>query len=111
MSVIQRNDPNIKISFEKSVENFIMQNFKDWKHFSVTAEIRRYKASEQADIAYQVGNKIPRRVEVYFNGEYLLDITEGMSHGEALAGIHYRLLVHFGGGREAHSGQPVKIYT
>jgi len=94
---IQRNDPNIRLNFEKSVENLIRQNFKDSRYFSVIAEIRKYKSGEEASIRNQVMGREPRRVEVYFKGEYLCDIRENMSREKGLALINFRLLQILGG--------------
>lgn len=89
---IQRNDPHIRLNFEKSVEDLIRQNFKDSGYFSVIAEIRRYKAGEEMSIRDQVMGREPRRVEVYFKGEYLCDIPENISKEQGLALINFRLL-------------------
>lgn len=71
--------------FELAVQNLIDLNFEDSRNFSVAEERRKYKASVDEGIWKQNKGLKPHVCEVYYKGEYLMDIPSDMQPDDALA--------------------------
>lgn len=81
-----------KTIFQKSLELEIMNNFKEWKKFSVYAEKTKYNPDTVEWSWKQWRGKLPEVCEIYFSGEYLCDIHENMRRDQAIALINFNLI-------------------
>lgn len=78
--------------FELAVMNMIRDKFQDWRKFSVIEERRLYTPQTVEYIWEQNKGMRPHVCEVYYDGEFVCDVTSKMQPDEALALIQARLI-------------------
>jgi len=73
-----------KTEFEDAVRNLIASEFADSDAFHVIEERRLYKASEDEYIWEQNKGLKPHVCEVYYKGEFVMDVPSSMQPRDAV---------------------------